>query len=148
MLSHVMDNAFYFWLALGFVLGVVEMLTPAFGFILVGGAAFLAAGLSKTSLGFEWQVVCFAVASLLLIFVLRPRLVRKMISNSPGVPDRNQMLVGKTGHVTETIDAIKGTGRVLVDGEDWSADSSVRVEKGTTIKVVSFSGIKLKVEPI
>src|ERR1700716_3191192 len=107
------------WVIIALGAGILEVVVPAFGFVFVTLAALLAAVLALLGLVLALQVVAFAAASLLLLFVLRPFFARRIVG--PGVPSRTEALRGKLAEVTEAIDPVRGTGRVIVEGHDWAA---------------------------
>ena len=49
--------------------------------------------------------------------------------------------------MAETIDAQKGTGRVIIDGDDWKAVSDMVIDKGQKVIVKSIDSIILTVTP-
>lgn len=53
-------------------------------------------------------------------------------------------LVGMTGQASSDI---RGQGTVYVNGEEWSAASTVFISEGTQVRVVKRSGLTLEVEP-
>ena len=63
------------------------------------------------------------------------------------MPTNLDMVVGKTGVVTEKIEK-DGIGEVKVLGKKWSAYSDKEVEENSKVKVLSINGVKLKVEEI
>ena len=137
----------YSWLAVGALLLILEILLPSFGFILVGMAGFITAALAALNVPVEWQVISFAVLSVVLIVLIRKRLLGK-IAQSPGVPHRADALVGKVGEVTESIEPGGSTGRVMVEGEDWSATCDTPVKQGSRVKVKSVDSLRLIVTPL
>ena len=137
------------WLIAAIVLVIVEILTAGFGSICfaIGAAlAALAAGLGVDSI--VWQIVIFAVVSLLTFIFLRPVVIRFLDKKSKDVKTNADALVGRKGIVSERIDATQHTGRVAVDGDDWKAvseDGSV-IEKGAEVKIVKLDSIILTVK--
>jgi membrane protein implicated in regulation of membrane protease activity len=134
----------YFWVGIAAVFIVLEIFTPLFGFVLVGGAALFAAGAAALGLNLSVQLGVFAVVLILSFWLLRPRLISKLHSSSH-VPSRTEAVVNKIGKITEDIDPVTGTGRVVVDGEDWAAMSEVPLRAGANVKIVGADGIRLKV---
>ena len=63
------------------------------------------------------------------------------------VPTNLDMVVGKTGVVTEKIEK-DGIGEVKVLGKKWSAYSDKEIKENSKVKVLSINGVKLKVEEI
>ena len=58
-------------------------------------------------------------------------------------------LLGKTAIVTEDIDNLAGTGQAQVAGQIWMARAKEEqfIPKGTRVKILEISGVKLMVEP-
>lgn len=113
----------------------------------VGGA--LAALAAQLLGGPVWlQVVVFFVVSGALLFALRP-FVRKYVSPNR-VPTNADMVIGREAYITETVDNLRGTGALKLDGKEWtvrSASEAVLAE-GTLVKVMKIEGVKLFVEPV
>jgi len=135
---------FAVWLAVALLAGIVEMIVPALVCLFLAVAAVLTAGLAWLGFSPAVQVVFFAVASVLLLLVVRPILATKRLGGA-GVPSRTEALAGKLAHVTEAIDPVRGTGRVNVAGEDWAARSSAPVPEGAEVRVDGADGIVLLV---
>ena len=66
---------------------------------------------------------------------------------TPGVDSRTERLVGQRAQVTEPIDPVLGTGRVVVAGDDWSARSDRALPSGTEVRIDGHDGIVLQVSP-
>ena len=136
------------WLIVAIILVIIEICTVAFGSICFAiGAAFsaLAAGLG---LSLTWQIVIFALVSLLTFIFLRPIAIRFLDKKSQNVRTNADALVGRKGIVSERIDAAQHTGRVAIDGDDWKAvaiDGSV-IEKGAEVEVIKRDSIILFVK--
>lgn len=141
--------AYQIWLIVAIVLVIIELLTAGFGVICFAvGALFsaLAAFLGMDSL--VWQLLIFAVASVLCFIFLRPVVLRFLDKKSKDVKTNADALIGKTAIVSETIDPSANQGRVAVDGDDWKAvsmDGSV-INKGEKVEIVSRDSIILTVK--
>jgi membrane protein implicated in regulation of membrane protease activity len=133
------------WVIVALVAGILEVIVPAFGFIFVTLAALATAVLAWLQLGLGFQVVIFAALSLALIVVLRPVFLKRL---GPGVPDRTDALKGKLAEVTESINPVRGTGRVIVEGHDWAARAPLPIATGSRVRVVGADGIVLLVSPV
>jgi membrane protein implicated in regulation of membrane protease activity len=134
-----------FWVIVAIVMGIVEIFTVTFGFMLFGIAALITAVVA--AVGFSWttQVIVFALVSVLSLWLLRPRLIH-LLHKAKGVPTRTEALVGESGRVTETIEPGEGRGRVMVAGQDWAARSSVVIPAGVDVVVKGADGIVLIVD--
>ncbi len=111
------------WVIVALAAGILEVVVPAFGFVFVTLAALLAAVLALLGIGQTTQVVVFAAATLLFLLVLRRFFVRRL--GAAGVPVAHRRAHGKLAEVTEAIDPVRGSGRVIVEGHDWAARAAV-----------------------
>jgi membrane protein implicated in regulation of membrane protease activity len=128
------------WLALAFIAGITEVVSPHFGLVFVSIGAVAAALVAFVGYGVSIQGVTFVVVLLVSLVTLRKRMIGGL-----GVPTRTAPLIGRQGIVTHDIDPIVGSGRVNVGGEDWAAKSPEAIAVGTTIRVVAADGIVLEV---
>ena len=141
-------EVYQIWLIAAFVLVILEIATAGFGVICFAiGAVFaaLAAGLGAN---LTWQIIIFAVVSLLTFIFLRPVVMRFLDKKSKDVKTNADALIGRKGIVSERIDAEKHTGRVAIDGDDWKAvseDGSV-IEKGKPVEIVKMDSIIVTVK--
>ena len=141
---------YQYWLVAAIILVIVEICTAGFGsicFAIGAGFSSLVAGLGGS---FVWQIVVFAVVSLLTFMFLRPIVIRWLDRKSKDVKTNADALVGRKGIVSERIDAVQHTGRVAIDGDDWkavSADGSV-IEKGTSVEILKIDSIILTVKQL
>lgn len=141
-------EVYQIWLVVAIILVIVEICTAGFGsicFAIGAGFSALAAGLGANP---TWQIVVFAIVSLLTFIFLRPVVMRFLDKKSKDVKTNAEALIGRKAIVSERIDASQHTGRVAVDGDDWKAvsiDGSV-VEKGAEVEIVKMDSIILTVK--
>ena len=138
------------WLIAAIVLIIFEICSATFGaicFAIGAGFSALAAGLGAN---LTWQIIIFAVASMLIFIFLRPFMMKFLDRKSKDVKTNADALVGRKAVVSERIDAAQHTGRVAVDGDDWkavTADGSI-IEKGVEVEIVKLDSIILTVKQI
>ena len=138
------------WLIAAIVLIIFEICSATFGaicFAIGAGFSALAAGLGAN---LTWQIIIFAVASMLIFIFLRHFMMKFLDRKSKDVKTNADALVGRKAVVSERIDAAQHTGRVAVDGDDWkavTADGSV-IEKGVEVEIVKLDSIILTVKQI
>ena len=65
-------------------------------------------------------------------------------------PTNADSVIGAIGQVVEPIDDEAGTGRIKVEGMDWSARTTdgSNLPEGIKVKVKAIAGVKLMVSPI
>jgi membrane protein implicated in regulation of membrane protease activity len=132
--------AWYWWIVVGLVLAVVEMLTVNLIFVMLAlGAVAAAVAAAATGNIVLQSLVGVAVAGGALVLV-RPVALRHL--NLPhAVRTGTAALVGSAGLVLERVDARDG--RVKLGGEIWSArayDPSEVLEPGTSVEVARIDG--------
>lgn len=141
-------EAYQIWLIAAIVLVIFEICSATFGaicFAIGAGFSALAAGLGA---GVTWQIVIFAVVSLLTFIFLRPFMLKFMDRKSKDVKTNAEAIIGRKGVVSERINAEQHTGRVAIDGDDWKAvseDGSI-IEKGSSVEIVKMDSIIVTVK--
>ena len=136
-------EVYLIWLIVAIALVIFEICSATFGaicFAIGAGFSALAAGLGA---GITWQIIIFAVVSLLTFIFLRPFMLKFMDKRSKDVKTNAEALIGRKGIVSERIDAEQHTGRVAIDGDDWKAvseDGSI-IEKGVSVEIVKMDSI-------
>lgn len=140
---------FQFWLMAFIILVVTEFLTMGLTTIwfAIGALASFFASLFGASV---WiQIVLFLVVSLVVLVVYRPLAVKYV--NSRRTKTNVDDLIGREAKVVERIDNLNETGRVMLNGIDWSARSTLIggiIDEDTIVKVREVQGVKLIVEPV
>lgn len=134
-----------FWLAAVILLIVLEAVTyqlVAVWFAL-GAAAALIASLLDASL--TVQIIAFLAVSVISLIASRP-LVKK-IQAAPKEKTNADRLIGQSARVIQPI--LPGErGRVMVDGQDWSAagqDPQDSFQPGEEVRIVRIEGVTLYV---
>ena len=124
MLSTLIDITSYLWLVwlvIVVVAIIIELLTLEFTFLMVA-AGSLVGGLGANLLGLPWwaQVILAAVVTTLLLFLIRPVVLRAVRADSPLIPTNVDALWGMSGQVA--LGFVAGRGQVtLRNGETWTA---------------------------
>lgn len=139
-------NHWHWWiLAVLFV--VLEVFTPGTFFLFMGFAAAVVGGvvLIVPALGWEYQVLGFAVLSVVGTFAGRAYLKRRPIeTDRPTLNRRGAQYVGRTFTLEEPI--VNGLGKLRVDDSTWKIAGS-DCPAGTSVKVTGVDGTILQVEP-
>jgi membrane protein implicated in regulation of membrane protease activity len=136
------------WLIVGLVLVAAEVLSGEFVLLMLGGGALAAAGVSFVVGGPVVGGVVFALASVLLLFAVRPALRRRLDRSIDQTVMHHHALVGSTAVVVSRVDGHGG--RVKIGGDLWSARSSDGhevIEEGAKVTVLSISGATALVVP-
>lgn len=152
MLPDLTQYLWILWLALAILFVIIELLTLEFTFLMLAAGTLLG-GLGTNLLGGPWwlQIGFAAIFSALLLFTIRPLLLRALRRSSPVVLTNVDALVGMPGRVTKVF--VQGAGEVKLDnGETWSArlatevaDDAVAV--GAAVTVIAVRGAAVAVSP-
>ena len=135
-----------FWLVLFVVLLVVEIATMGLTTIWFAGGALIAFIAAYIHLGIGLQIVLFLAVSILLLVLTRPIAVKYF--NQEREKTNVDSLIGQNAVVLEEINTIKATGRVEVNGMEWSAktEHTEIIEVNTIVSIKGIQGVKLIVE--
>ncbi|NWJ51636.1 MAG: NfeD family protein [Bacteroidetes bacterium] len=135
------------WLALGFILLILEVTSFSFFFLFIGAAALLTSLATWLGLlpSMAWQLVFFGVSSLILLVTLRKWLKNKFNHKA----EERKGYVEFIGNPVEIIKDVpaEGEGRINYRGSEWIAISidGVPIEKGTPAFIHHMDGIKVYV---
>ena len=135
----------WFWLSLGLLLGVAEMVAPGFFLMWLGLAALIVGGLDYfLPITVAYQVAMFAILSVLTVFAGKKFLQDNPIETEDAkLNDRGARLTGEIVTVVEAI--TNGNGRVKVGDSVWSA-RGVDAAIGSRVRVTGADGAVLLVE--
>jgi len=136
------------WVGLMVLFGILELSTVNLVSIwfVAGSLVAMVAALMGASIWVQ-VILCLLTAAILLAF-LQP-FVKKFVTPKKTATNVD-MVLGREAYLTETVDNIRGTGALKLDGKEWtvrSMDQTV-LPKGTLVKVVKLEGVKLYVMPV
>ena len=134
-----------FWLVLFVILSLFELVTVNLVSIWFSLGALITSFVSLATDNLMLHLAVFTISSILLLLLTKPFV--KKLKKREEVPTNLDMVIGKKGIVTETIEK-DGIGEVKVLGKKWSAYSDKEIEENSKVKVLSINGVKLKVEEI
>lgn len=135
------------WLVLFIYFVVTEIASLGLTSIWFAVGAFITMFVSSLGAGIWIQLIVFSVVSAVLLIVTRPIALKHI--NKKMVKTNVDSYEGHVGIVTETIDNLKGTGTVFLNGLDWTARSvsdDTTIEKDTKVVVKKVEGVKVIVE--
>lgn len=138
ILDFLVEYSWIVWIALILIFGIIELTTLEFTFLMLAIGSF--GGLLSGLAGAEWwvQIIVAGLLSVLLLFALRPALLRRLKRGGDPALSNVDALIGLGGVVTNDFsgnanhaklangetwtarlgtDGITGTGRSLVEGE-------------------------------
>lgn len=142
-------DAWSIWLIVAFAFFLLEIFTTGIAVICFSFGALAAALTAGLDGSVTWQVIVFAIVSLLSLIFIRPILVKLFYKSGKNEVKTNaDALIGRVGIVTEEIDNEKNTGRVRIDGDYWKAVSSTGevLPENTKVKILKLDSIIVTVE--
>lgn len=137
------------WLIVALAFFILEIFTTGvavicFSFGAVGSCVAALCGANLT-----WQVIIFAIVTLLSFIFIRPMLIKLFYKKGKDdVKTNADALIGRRGIVSEAIDPATGAGRVKVDGDDWKAVSAddQPIELGARVKILKLDSVIVTVK--
>ena len=136
------------WLIIAVVLGAVEAMTVDLVAIWFAVGAFITILPASFGAPFVVQLLFFIGISLITLVFTRP--VAKNLLKVKKVSTNADQIIGMVGIVTQPIENISGSGRVLVNGLEWAArsDDGAPIQEKENVLIKSIEGVKVIVEKI
>lgn len=131
------------WLIFFIILVIIELITVNLVTIWFALGALITSLVSLYTTDTVILLAFFVVTSLLLLILTKP--VVKKLKVKKVVATNLDQVIGKTGIVSVPIEKDQ-IGEVKVLGKTWSAYSDKEILKDKKVKILSISGVKLKVE--
>jgi membrane protein implicated in regulation of membrane protease activity len=149
ILDFLVSYSWIVWIALILIFGIIELTTLEFTFLMlaIGSVGGLLSGLA----GLAWwaQIIVAGILALLLLFALRPALLRKLKRGGDPALSNVDALLGLSGTITTDFSGNANHVK-LANGETWTARLSgtdrVLVE-GERVVVTAIEGATAVVVP-
>lgn len=129
------------WLIGSGLLAVAEIFTLDLVLLMFAGAGLVTAGVALAGGPVLVQLITFVIVSIGLLFVVRPIAARHLHNRTPDQIDGAQVFIGRLGVVTERVD--ENSGRIKIEGDEWSAVTQTSVEQfdiGARVRVMEIRG--------
>ncbi len=144
-----MFNPAFWWAAVGIVLMICEFAVPGLILFFFGiGALVTALAALFSPMSLTVQLVVFVIASLVSLFGLR-RLLKSVFTGRATAMNANDSvsdgMVGEEAEVSEPI-APGDSGKVVLHGTAWKAESEETLEAGQAVVVVNQKSLTLIVK--
>ena len=135
------------WVVAPLLLGIIEVFTVDLFFLTLGVAALLTGIAAAFGVNIWVQLAVFTVASMLLLWLVRPWAKGLLARSTPDLATNAQGLVGMEAVVTAPLTGPGG--RVRLQGGDWSArgQGGATFPVGSTVRVVAIDGATAVVGP-
>ena len=133
---------------LGIAMFVMEVLTPTYGPLTIGGIVSMSIGslmlinTDATFLQISKPLIFAAVGTTAAFFIFALSAVIKAMKNKPTTGKEG--LIGVTGKAVSDINS-KG-GKVFVRGEYWNAVANKKIKRDAEVEVLEVNGLTIKVK--
>ena len=147
MIDYIMQHLWQLWAAGALICLILELTAGDFFIICFAIGAVPAAIVAALGAGTYYQIVVFAVVTLVSLFYVRPFAKRYLHKGEDKRISNADALLGRQGRVVEPIQA-DGFGRVQIDGDIWKAvtKSETDILEGANVVVVDRASTIITVE--
>lgn len=149
MIALIAEHPHAFWLSLGGLLLAAEMM-GASGYLLWSGIAAVVTGLLVwvLPLNWEWQGVCFAVLTVISVWLWWRWLYRRRQrdTGAPKLNQRGNQLIGQI-FVLDTA-LVNGRGNVRIGDSTWPVSAADDLPAGCRVQVIALEGITLRIRAL
>lgn len=147
IISVLLDNLPWFWVAVTIICVVIESLTLALTTIWFGISAFLMVFLAFTPLPFPAQLFIFVAVALVLLIFTRPVVKQKLSQKK--IVTNYERIIGQIAVVTKRITALD-KGAVKINGMEWTAAvrQDIVLEEGSKCIIEEIAGVTAYVKQI
>lgn len=138
-----------YWLVLFVVFLIIELPSAALTTIWFAAGALVAFVASMLDANVYVQWFLFIAVSTVLLALTRP-LAKKYLYNRKEKTNTD-LLIGKETIVCETINNLNDTGKVMLNGIEWTArtkDPDDILKSGSKVKVIRIEGVTAIVEKV
>jgi membrane protein implicated in regulation of membrane protease activity len=146
---NLMDAQWLLWFGVALAAGVIEIFSLSLVFAMVAGGALAAALVAALTGSGIAAVMAFVLSTGLLLFVVRPPLLRYSGRLGAASATGVAALVGRSAEVLTPVTAREG--QVKLAGEVWTARSSAGgnpLEAGSVVYVTQIDGATAVVSPL
>ncbi len=137
---------YWHWWVLGVAFVILEIFSPAAFFLWMGIAAGVVGLLllAMPDLAWEWQILAFALFSVVSIVLGRSYLKRHPIkTDQPTLNRRGEQYIGRVFTLDGPI--VNGVGKIRVDDTSWKINGP-ECDAGDKVQVTGVDGVVLRVE--
>ena len=99
---------------------------------------------------FKWQILVFAIGTIVALLTIRPLVYKLFYNKSRDVKTNAEALIGRRAITTERIEGELHPGRVKVDGDEWKAISleAEPIEVGEAVEITTLNSIIVTVKKL
>ena len=138
-----------YWLIITVVFALIELATVGLVTIWFAAGSFVSMILALLGAGIPIQVAVFVLVSIICIAAVRPLAAKHF--NNKLTKTNIDSVIGKKLIVKTTIDNMKDSGKVELEGSIWlarSTDDDITISEGEEVVIEKIVGNKLMVKKV
>ena len=149
MVDYLAQHLWQMWAVVAVICLILELTAGDFFIICFSIGAFFAGIVAALGVNIYWQLLAFAVFTLISLFWVRPFAKRYLRKGEDNRVSNADALLGRQGRVVETVMS-DGFGRVQIDGDIWKAvtNEPADIPEGSTVCVVGRESTIITVETL
>lgn len=149
MIEYFAQHLWQVWAVMAVICLILEMTACDFFIICFSIGAVFAAITALVGGNIYWQLLLFAVFTLISLFWVRPFAQRYLHKGEDNRVSNADALMGRQGRVVEAVKA-DGFGRVQIDGDIWKAvtNEPQDIVAGKNVRVVGRESTIITVETL
>ena len=143
-------ESWHIWVIIALIFVIVEIFTSGFAVMCISFGCLFGAGASLLEWELKWQLLVFAIGTVLAFMTVRPLVYKFFYKKVGEVKTNAEALIGRRAIVTERIEGELHPGRVKVDGDDWKAicESAEPIEVGEAVEITALNSIIVTVKKL
>ena len=149
MIEYFAQHLWQVWAVVAVICLILEMTAGDFFIICFSIGAVFAAITALIGGNIYWQLLLFAIFTLISLFWVRPFAQRYLHKGEDNRVSNADALMGRQGRVVESVKA-DGFGRVQIDGDIWKAvtNEPQDIAAGKNVRVVGRESTIITVETL
>ena len=149
MIEYFAQHLWQVWAVMAVICLILEMTAGDFFIICFSIGAVFAAITALVGGNIYWQLLLFAIFTLISLFWVRPFAQRYLHKDEDNRVSNADALMGRQGRVVEAVKA-DGFGRVQIDGDIWKAvtNEPTDIPAGKNVRVVGRESTIITVETL
>ena len=136
------------WLIVAVASFILEIFIPGFWVAILGIGALAAAPLAALGAGTTWQILVFAVVSIVAGIFFRPLALKYFFKSSEKREANTNAMIGRKAKVLSKITADE-PGKAKIGSEVWTAipeNEEAVFNEGETVEITAVDGAKIIVK--
>lgn len=148
MIEYFSTHLWQLWAIVSILCLILELSSGDFFIMCFSIGAFVSLIAALCGMSFTAQIIVFAIASALCLWLVRPLALKYLHRSKEERLSNADALIGRVGRVSQSIEA-NGYGRVAIDGDDWKAvgEGGVAIPINTRVRVTALDSIIVTVKP-